>query len=51
MYREAKGNNILLLTELFKLDQIVALVTIKDNHLKSALSLYNSILIKVLDPF
>ena len=30
---------------------MVALVTIKDNYLKSALLLYNSMLVKVLDPF
>ena len=51
MYREAEGNNVLLLVELFELDQIVALVTIKDNYLKSALLLYNSMLIEVLDLF
>jgi len=49
--REAEGNNVLLLAELLKLDRIVALVTIKDNHPKSALSPHNSMLVEVLDPF
>ena len=51
VYREVEGNNVLLLTELLELDQIVALITIEDNYLKSALSLCNSMLVKVLDPF
>ena len=51
MYREAEGNNVLLFVELFELDQMVALVTIKDNYLKSALLLCNSMLVKVLDLF
>jgi len=51
VYREAEGNNVLLLIELLKLDQIVALVIIKDDYPKSALLLYKSILIKVLDLF
>jgi len=51
VYREAEGNNVLLLVELLKLDQIVALVTIKDDHPKSTLSPRNSMLIEVLDPF
>ena len=51
MYREVEGNNVLLLIELLELDRIVALMTIEDDHPKSALSLYNSILIEVLDLF
>ena len=51
MYREIKGDNILLLIEILKLDRMIALITIKDNYLKSTLSLYNSVLIEVLDLF
>ena len=51
MYRKAEGNNVLLLAEFFKLDQIVALITIKDNHPESTLLLHNSMLVEVLDPF
>jgi len=49
--REVEGNNVLLLVELLELNQMVALVTIKDNYLKSALLLCNSMLIEVLDLF
>ena len=51
MYRKIEGNNILLLIEILKLDRIIALITIKDDYPKSTLSLYNSILIEVLDLF
>ena len=51
MYREAEGNNVLLLAELLELDGMVALVTIEDDHPKSALSPCNSMLVEVLDPF
>ncbi len=32
MCREAKGDNVLLLAELLKLDRDVALMTVKDDH-------------------
>ena len=51
VYREVEGNNVLLLVELLELDQMIALVTIKDDYLKSALLLYNSMFVEVLDLF
>ena len=51
MCRKAEGDNFLLLIEILELDRMIALITVKDDHPKNTLSLYNSILIEILDPF
>ena len=51
MCRKVEGDNVLLLIEILELDRIIALITVKDDHPKSTLSPYNSVLIEVLDLF
>ena len=50
MYKEAKGNNVLLFTKLFELGRKIAFIAVKDNHTIYPLSPYSNILVEMLNP-